>query len=135
MRLAYSMASPITAVQRMFVATFIVAAATWYTQDNYTEGALVLIALSALIGIAWGLSEREMTFETSRSKSGRSAYHACVYRLNRLVCRSRCPNLGLSNHRVVCPLGVFHRLFLVDRCFNPAKEQLKRPSKTPSPLA
>ena len=52
-----------TAVQRMFVVTFIVAAATWYTQDNYTEGALVLIALSALIGIAWGLSEREMTFE------------------------------------------------------------------------
>ena len=63
MRLAYIMGLSYTAIQRMFVANFIVSAATWYTQDNYTDGALVLIALSALIGIAWGLSEREMTFE------------------------------------------------------------------------
>ena len=42
-----------TTVQRLFVGSFIASAITWFTQDNYTDAALVLIALSALIGIAW----------------------------------------------------------------------------------
>ncbi|MDB9834806.1 hypothetical protein OAC38_02100 [Candidatus Poseidoniaceae archaeon] len=60
-----------TTVQRLFVGSFIASAITWFTQDNYTDAALVLIALSALIGIAWGLSEREMTFEhLGRNQAG-----------------------------------------------------------------
>ena len=50
-------------VQRLFVGSFIASAITWFMQDNYMDAALVFIALSALIGIAWALSEREMTFE------------------------------------------------------------------------
>jgi hypothetical protein len=49
-------------IQRLFLGSFVAAGLTWFTQDNFTDAAYVLIALSALIGVAWGLSEREMTF-------------------------------------------------------------------------
>ena len=49
-------------IQRMFAGNAILTGLTWFMQDNYMDAAFVFIALSTLIGIAWGLSERELTF-------------------------------------------------------------------------
>ena len=49
-------------IQRLFIGSLVASGLTWFTQDNFTDAAYVLIALSTLIGVAWGLSEREMTF-------------------------------------------------------------------------
>jgi hypothetical protein len=56
------MGIPYSTIQRLFIGSFVVAGLTLFTQDNYTDAAYVLIALSALIAVAWGLSEREMAF-------------------------------------------------------------------------
>jgi predicted nucleic-acid-binding protein len=46
----------------MFAGTVVATLLTWFFQDSYTEAAYVFIALMALVGIVWVLSEREMTF-------------------------------------------------------------------------
>jgi len=46
----------------MFAGTIVAALLTWFFQDSYTEAAYVFIALMALVGVVWTLSEREMTF-------------------------------------------------------------------------
>jgi hypothetical protein len=46
----------------MFAGTVVATLLTWFFQDSYTEAAYVFIALMALVGIVWALSEREMTF-------------------------------------------------------------------------
>ena len=56
------MGLPYSTIQRMFAGTVVATLLTWFFQDSYTDAAYVLIALSTLIGVAWGLSEREMTF-------------------------------------------------------------------------
>ena len=56
------MGLPYSTVQRMFLGSLVIAGLTWLTQDNYTDAAYVLIALSCLNAIVWGLSEREIAF-------------------------------------------------------------------------
>lgn len=56
------MGLPYSTVQRMFLGSFAISGLTWFFQDNYTDAAYVLIALSSLIAVVWGLSERETAF-------------------------------------------------------------------------
>ena len=56
------MGLPYSTIQRMFAGTVVATLLTWFFQDSYTEAAYVFIALMALVGIVWTLSEREMTF-------------------------------------------------------------------------
>lgn len=51
-----------TAVQRMFLGSFIAAALTWILQDSAMDAALTLIGLSFLVAVVWGLSEKDLTF-------------------------------------------------------------------------
>ena len=53
----------ITTVQRMFLASLIAGLGVWYLQGTVMDGMLTFIALSALTGLVWGLSERETTFQ------------------------------------------------------------------------
>jgi|TARA_B110000914_G_C15500008_1_gene465300 hypothetical protein len=50
-------------VQRMFLGSFLVSFLTWVLQSNLMDATLTFIGLSALTGIAWGLSEKDTTFE------------------------------------------------------------------------
>ena len=52
-----------TTVQRMFLGSFLVAFATWVLESNLLDATLTFIGLSTLTGIAWGLSEKQITFE------------------------------------------------------------------------
>jgi hypothetical protein len=56
------MGIPYSTIQRLFIGSLVAAGLTWFTQENFTDAAYVLIALMALVGIVWVLSEREMTF-------------------------------------------------------------------------
>lgn len=47
-------------VQRMFAATLVASLGVWYLEGTVTAGMQSLIALSALTGLIWGLSEREV---------------------------------------------------------------------------
>lgn len=51
-----------TTVQRMFASSLIAGLGVWYLQGKVMDGVLTLIALCALTGLIWGLSERETTF-------------------------------------------------------------------------
>lgn len=57
------MGLPYSTIQRMFAGTVVAALLTWFFQDSYTDATYVFITLMVLIGIAWALSEREMTFQ------------------------------------------------------------------------
>ncbi|MDE0869312.1 MAG: hypothetical protein OSA21_03250 [Candidatus Poseidoniaceae archaeon] len=50
-------------VQRMFLGSFIVSFITWILQGNLMDATLAFIGLSALTGITWGLSEKDLTSE------------------------------------------------------------------------
>jgi len=50
-------------VQRMFLGSFLAAFLTWVIRNNLMDATLTFIGLSALTGIAWGLSEKDITFE------------------------------------------------------------------------
>jgi len=50
-------------VQRMFVGSFLAALLTWFLQDSLMDATLTFIALSALTGIVWGLSEKDIAFD------------------------------------------------------------------------
>jgi hypothetical protein len=50
-------------VQRMFLGSFLVSFFTWILQGNLMDATLTLIGLSALTGITWGLSEKDIAFE------------------------------------------------------------------------
>ncbi len=49
-------------VQRMFLGSFLVSFLTWFLQGNLMDATLAFIGISALTGIAWGLSEKDITF-------------------------------------------------------------------------
>lgn len=51
-------------VQRMFAATLVASLGVWYLEGTVTAGMQALIALSALTGLIWGLSEREVMTST-----------------------------------------------------------------------
>ena len=61
--LGWLMGLDITTVQRMFLASLIAGLGVWYLQGTVMDGMLTFIALSALTGLVWGLSERETTFQ------------------------------------------------------------------------
>tara|TARA_B100001758_G_C18219573_1_gene509515 strand:- start:279 stop:632 length:354 start_codon:yes stop_codon:yes gene_type:complete len=50
-------------VQRMFFGSFLAAALTWVLQDSLMDATWVFLGLSALTGIVWGLSEKDITFD------------------------------------------------------------------------
>ena len=50
-------------VQRMFLGSFLAAALTWVLQDSMMDATWVFLGLSALTGIVWGLSEKDITFD------------------------------------------------------------------------
>ncbi len=52
----------ITTVQRMLGASLIAALGVWYLQGTLMDGMLTMIALSALTGLVWLLSDRETAF-------------------------------------------------------------------------
>lgn len=51
----------IATVQRMFGASLVASVGVWILQGTMMDGVLTLIALCALSGAIWGLSEREST--------------------------------------------------------------------------
>jgi hypothetical protein len=52
-----------TTVQRMFFGGFLLSLLTLFLQGNFMDATLTFIGLSALTGIVWGLSEKDITFE------------------------------------------------------------------------
>lgn len=50
-------------VQRMFLGSFLAGGLTWFFQDSLMDATWVFLALAALTGIVWGLSEKDITFE------------------------------------------------------------------------
>ena len=52
-----------TTVQRMLGASLIASLGVWFLQGTVMDGVLTLIALCALTGVIWAISERESTFD------------------------------------------------------------------------
>jgi len=51
-------------IQRMFAASLVAALGVWYLDGTVMAGMQILVALSALTGLIWGLSEREIMTST-----------------------------------------------------------------------
>ena len=51
-----------TTVQRMLGASLVASLGVWFLQGTLMDAVLTLIALCALTGLVWALSERESTF-------------------------------------------------------------------------
>ena len=62
--LRLNMALSFPTVQRMFLGCFLVSAIVSYLQGSAMDGAFILIGLSTLVAIVWGLSEKELAFGT-----------------------------------------------------------------------
>lgn len=69
-RFGVDMAMALSTIQRMLGASLIVALGVWYLQGQMMDAMLTLVALCALTGLVWILSERELTF-ASLQLSGR----------------------------------------------------------------
>ncbi|MEL0331844.1 MAG: hypothetical protein VW982_06475 [Candidatus Poseidoniales archaeon] len=52
-----------TTVQRMLGASLIASLGVWFLQGTVMDGVLTLVALCALTGVVWAISERESTFD------------------------------------------------------------------------
>ena len=61
--LAEFMGLSMTTVQRMLGASLIASLGVWFLQGTVMDGVLTLIALCALTGVIWAISERESTFD------------------------------------------------------------------------
>ena len=61
--LAEFMGLSVTTVQRMLGASLIASLGVWFLQGTVMDGVLTLIALCALTGVIWAISERESTFD------------------------------------------------------------------------
>ena len=61
--LAEFMGLAMTTVQRMLGASLIASLGVWFLQGTVMDGVLTLIALCALTGVIWAISERESTFD------------------------------------------------------------------------
>jgi hypothetical protein len=62
--LRLNMALSFPTVQRMFLGCFLVSAIVSFLQGSAMDGAFILIGLSTLVAIVWGLSEKELAFGT-----------------------------------------------------------------------
>ena len=51
------------AVQRLFLGSFLAAVLTWFLQDSFMDATWTFLGLSALTGIVWGLSEKDIAFD------------------------------------------------------------------------
>ena len=61
-RLAKAMGLSMNTVQRMLGASLVASLGVWFLQGTVMDAVLTLIALCALTGVVWALSERESTF-------------------------------------------------------------------------
>jgi hypothetical protein len=61
MLLGWDMGLSLTTVQRMLGASLVAAVGVWFLQGALMDAVLTLIALCALTGLVWALSEREST--------------------------------------------------------------------------
>ena len=59
-----NMGLSMTTVQRMLGASLIASLGVWFLQGTVMDGVLTLIALCALTGLIWAVSERESTFDS-----------------------------------------------------------------------
>ena len=62
MPLGWCMGLSLTTVQRMLGASLVASLGVWFLQGALMDAVLTLIALCALTGFVWALSERESTF-------------------------------------------------------------------------
>lgn len=60
---ADDMGLSMTTVQRMLGASLIASLGVWFLQGTVMDGVLTLVALCALTGVVWAISERESTFD------------------------------------------------------------------------
>ena len=76
--LAETMGLSMNTVQRMLGASLVASLGVWFLQGTVMDAVLTLIALCALTGVVWALSERESTFAyLNLNGSGRGTCWPC----------------------------------------------------------